>query len=239
MIMEENLPTTTATSQQNRAWPDREGPREKLLRRGAAALTDAELLALFLRTGSRGQNVMQMAGSLLDRHGGLAGLVDASSTSLMRSTPGLGPAKYSALSAVMELARRYLASPLQRHGLCNNPQAVRTLLSARLRGEPLETFLVLFLDNRLRLIADEVMFRGTIDQTAVHPRAVVQAAMRHNAAAVILAHNHPSGVAEPSHADRDITMRLRDALAMVDVRVVDHCVVGAGEVISLAERGWV
>jgi len=220
-----------------KSWPVGERPREKLLERGAAALTDAELLALLLRTGSRGQNALDLARGLLTRFGSLRALLAAERGSLA-PTPGVGPAKYAELMAAAELGRRQLGEALARGAPLADPDATRRFLIARLRDLPHEVFACLFLDNRHRVIAFEELFRGTLDGASVHPREVVKATLRHNAAALILAHNHPSGVAEPSDADRLITRRLREALGLVDVRVLDHFVVGDGYAVSFAERGW-
>lgn len=217
-------------------WSEQERPREKLLLRGPAALSDAELLAILLRTGVKGKSAVAMARDLLARHGGLRGLLAAGQSSLC-SSPGLGPAKYAQLQAVLEMARRHLREALSRDSAITSPEQTRDYLRIRLSGYPYEVFACLFLDNRHRLIEYEELFRGTIDGASVHPREVVRRALDHNAAAVILAHNHPSGVAEPSQADNRITQRLREALALIDVRVLDHIVVGAGEMASMAELG--
>ena len=216
-------------------WPADERPREKLLKRGAAALSDAELLAIFLRTGVAGRTAVDLARDLLSRFGGLRPLLRADPDTFCAAR-GLGVAKYTQLQAVMEMARRHLSEALTRGDALGSPDDTRRYLSARLRDYPFEVFACLFLDNRHRLIAFEELFRGTIDGASVHPREVVRRALSHNAAAVILAHNHPSGVAEPSRSDEAITRRLRDALALIDVRVLDHVVVGE-ELVSFAERG--
>ncbi len=218
------------------AWPERERPREKLLERGAASLSDAELLAIFLRTGVRGKTAVDLARELLTGHGGLRRLLDNDSRQLCQS-PGLGIAKVVQVKAALELGRRYLEETLRRGATLTSPAATRDYLTARLRAYPHEVFACLFLDNRHRVIDYEELFSGTIDGASVHAREVVKRALHHNAAAVIFAHNHPSGVAEPSGADRSITRRLREALGLVDVRVLDHFVVGDGEVVSFAERG--
>jgi DNA repair protein RadC len=212
-------------------------PREKLLNRGAAALADVELLALLLRTGVAGTGVLQMAQSLLDRFGGLAGLLHASVGDL-KAVKGLGgPAKRAEIAAVLEIARRVLAQRLAEQPMFEQPQAVKDYLSLQLAGLDHESFGVMFLDARHRLLGFETLFRGSLTHTAVHPREVVKRALALNAAAVVLAHNHPSGVAEPSRADELITQTLRQALALVDVRVIDHVVVGQGGTVSFAERG--
>jgi DNA repair protein RadC len=218
-------------------WPAEERPREKLLQRGAQALSDAELLAIFLRTGVQGKTAVDLARELLAEFGGLRPLLQADRRRFCRAR-GLGDAKYAQLQAVLEMGRRHLAEGLSRGAAIQDPQAVQRFLSARLRDHAHEVFACLFLDTRHRVIAFEELFRGTIDGASVHPREVVRRALHHNAAALILAHNHPSGVAEPSEADRRITRRLKDALALVDVRVLDHVVVGDGAV-SFAERGWI
>ncbi len=219
-----------------RDWPPGERPREKLLQKGAGALSDAELLAIFLRTGVKGKSALDLARELLERFGGLRALLAADHQTFCQA-PGLGTAKYAQLQAILEMAHRCLGETLRREDALDSPQATRRYLSLRLGGYPYEVFGCLFLDNRHRVIAFEELFRGTIDGAAVHPREVVRRALHHNAAAVIFSHNHPSGVAEPSRADRHITLKLKEALALVDVRVLDHVVVGHDETVSLAERG--
>ncbi len=211
-------------------------PREKLLARGPAALADAELLALLLRTGTAGQGVLQMAQSLLDRFGGLAGLLAEGSAGL-HAVRGLGPAKRAELAAVLEVSRRVLSQRLAAQPAFEHPQAVKDYLSLQLAALDHEVFGVMFVDAQHRLVAFEVMFRGTLAQTSVHPREVVRRALALNAAAVVLAHNHPSGLAEPSRADEMLTATLRQALALVDVRVLDHVIVARGCTVSFAERG--
>ena len=211
-------------------------PREKLLAQGPAALADAELLALLLRTGVRGQGVLQLADSVLTRFGGFAGLLHADVASL-KGVKGLGPAKRAELAAVVEMARRALAQRLVARTVFDTPGAVKDYVQLHLAELPHEVFQVLFLDSQHRLLAMEEMFRGTLTQTSVYPREVVRRALARNAGAVILAHNHPSGLAEPSRADEFLTQSLKNALALVDVRVLDHLVVGHGEVVSFAERG--
>jgi DNA repair protein RadC len=211
-------------------------PREKLLARGAASLADAELLALLLRTGLPGQGVLQLAQSLLDRFDGLAGLLHADGQAL-QGIKGLGPAKRAEVSAVLEIARRVLAQQLAEQPLFDSPQAVKDYLALHLRPLAHEAFAVLFVDTRHRLLQLEVMFRGTLAQTSVHPREIVKRALALNAAAVVLAHNHPSGAAEPSRADELLTQTVRAALQLVDVRVLDHLIVGKAAVLSFAERG--
>lgn len=221
-----------------RDWPVNERPREKLLQRGAAALSDAELLAIFLRTGVNGLTAVDLARELLQAFGGLRPLLESTQAGFC-AHHGLGPAKYALLQALLEMARRHLQSQLERSNILENPETTRQYLASRLRHHPHEVFACLFLDNRHRVIAFEEMFRGTIDGASVHPREVVRRALHHNAAALILAHNHPSGVAEPSRADIQLTRRLTDALALVDIRVLDHLVIGDGEGTSLAERGLI
>jgi DNA repair protein RadC len=218
-------------------WPAGERPREKLLARGAAALTDAELLAIFLRTGRAGRTALDLARELLGRFGGLRALLRAGREDFC-AVQGLGAAKYAQLQAGLELARRHLAEALAGREALKDPSAVRRLLQARLRDREHETFAALFLDNQHRVIAFDELSQGTIDGASVYPREVIKAALKHGAAAVIFAHNHPSGVAEPSSADRTLTERLKAALAQVDIRVLDHFVVGE-QVVSFAERGWI
>lgn len=220
-----------------RRWPVSERPRERLLTHGAAILSDAELVAIFLRTGIAGRSAIELARDLLLQSGGLRGLLEMDDTKLARH-PGLGPAKLAQLKAGLELARRYLAEQLARGDVLGDPAATRRFLQLHLRHQPHEIFACLYLDNQHRVLEFEELFRGTLNGAIVYPREVVKAALRHNAAALIFAHNHPSGVAEPSTADRSLTRRLREALALVDIRVLDHLVIGDGEVISMAERGW-
>lgn len=217
-------------------WPEGERPREKLLERGAGALSDAELLAIFLRVGVAGKSAIDLAREMLTEFKGLPGLMEAKYPDFSR-IKGLGTAKYAQLHAVLELSRRYLQTRLQRGEALTNPEMTGDYLAAELRGHPHEVFACLFLDNRHRVISFEKMFTGTIDGASVHPREVVRQALFHNAAAIIFAHNHPSGVAEPSQADISITLRLKNALELIDVRVLDHFVVGDGTPVSLAQRG--
>ncbi len=217
-------------------WPAEERPREKLLLRGAAALSDAELLAIFLRTGLPGKSAVDLARELLQQFEGLRPLLEANRSEFCRGK-GLGEAKYVQLQACLELSRRHLLTTLQRSNALTSPGHTRNYLSAQLRNRQQEVFACLFLDNRHRVLAYEELFYGTVDSASVHPREVVRRCIAHNAAAVILAHNHPSGIAEPSRADEQITEQLRQALELVDVRLLDHMIVGDGEVISLAERG--
>lgn len=219
-------------------WPADERPREKLLQRGPAALSDAELLAIFLRTGIVGKTAVDLARELLDEYGSLRALLDADQKQFCQSK-GLGAAKFVQLQATLEIGRRHLDERLRRGNALSNPQDTQRFLCARLRDYPHEVFACLFLDNRHRVIQFEELFFGTIDGASVHPREVVKRALHHNAAAVILAHNHPSGIAEPSQADRQITRRLHDALALVDIRMLDHFIVGDGQFTSFAERGLI
>ena len=216
--------------------PEDTRPREKLLARGAGALGDAELLALLLRTGIPGKNALQMGQELLDTFGGVAGLLHTAPDELKR-IKGLGPAKTAELIAVLELARRALSEQLKDKPLFDTPQAVRDYLQLQLGSRPHEIFAVLFLDSQHRLIALEEMFRGTLTQTSVYPREVVIRALAHQAGSVVLAHNHPSGTAKPSRADEALTQTLKAALALVDVRVLDHFVVTPSQAVSMAELG--
>lgn len=218
------------------SWRPDERPRERLLNHGAASLSDAELLAIFLRTGTAGTPVMDLARTLIARFGGLRGLVTASRSQFC-ATRGLGTAKYAQVQAALEMARRVMDEPLRQGDPLRSPEDTRRFLTSRLGTYPHEVFAGLFLDNRHRVLQYRELFRGTIDGAAVYPREVVRQALEDNAAAVIFAHNHPSGVAEPSQADVALTRRLKEALGLVDIRVLDHMVVGHGEVVSLAERG--
>ncbi len=213
-------------------------PREKLLQRGPGALSDAELLALLLRTGIQGKNVVQLAQELVDKFGGIAGLLHSGADAL-KAVKGLGPAKQAELMAVVELARRALAQELKQRPLFDSPKAVGQYLQLQLGHKPHEVFAVMFLDSQHRLLALEELFRGTLSQTSVYPREVVLRALHHHAAAVVLAHNHPSGTAEPSRADESLTQTLKAALSLVDVRVLDHFVVTAHGCRSMAEMGLV
>lgn len=221
-----------------RDWPASERPREKLLQQGAAALTDAELLAIFLRTGVAGCSAVDLARHLLNDFGSLRALLEADLEGFSQRL-GLGPAKYAQLQATLEIAKRHLAERLMRDSALESPQAVRDYLKAQLRHEPHEVFGCLFLDTKNRVIAFEVLFHGSIDSASVYPRQLVKRALFHNAAAVILTHNHPSGVSEPSQADKLLTERIQSALALVEVRVLDHFIVGEGEPLSMAEHGLI
>jgi len=217
-------------------WPECEQPRYKLLNHGAASLSDAELLAIFLRSGIAGKDAVQLARELVAQFGGLRALL-AAEKKVFCQGQGLGEAKYVVLQAVMEMARRHMAEGLQRGDTFAAPQQVKAFLLAQLRDQHHEVFSILYLDNRHRLIKYEALFHGSIDQSAVYPREVVKKVLAHNAAAVIIAHNHPSGVAEPSDSDIAITQQLKKALALVDVRMLDHFIVGDNYVTSLAESG--
>lgn len=218
-----------------RDWPAEEQPRNKVLQRGADSLSDAELLAVFIRSGCRGKTAVDVARNLLAKFGGLRGLLNAEQHEVC-SVAGIGAAKYAELKTVLELSQRYLRERLQRGEVLEDPDAVRFYLAAKLRDRPAEVFAAVFLDNRHRVITYQELFYGTINSASVHPREMVRAAIKYNAAAVILAHNHPSGVAEPSQSDERITQRLSEALALIDVRVLDHFVVG-DSIVSFAERG--
>lgn len=217
-------------------WPEGERPREKLLARGTAALSDAELLAIFLRTGVKGQSAVDLARNLLTCFGGLRGLYAAEPGTLIR-VPGLGRAKQAQVLAVLELARRVLGEEMAARDALGSPAAVRDYLRLKLGGEKQEIFLGLFLDAQNRVIAAEELARGTLTQTSVYPREVVRRALHHNAAGLIVAHNHPSGVAEPSQADELLTRSLKESLALLEVRLLDHFVVAGNKLISFAERG--
>lgn len=217
-------------------WPIDERPREKLLRYGAESLSDAELLAILLHTGIRGRSALQLARELLSGFSSLRKLI-AADRARFCAQPGLGPARYAQLQAAVEISRRQLGETLRTGPVLSSPRATRDFLTARLRDLEHEVFCCLYLDNRHRLIHFEPLFRGTIDGASVHPREIVKQALVWNSAALIVAHNHPSGIPEPSQADEWITRRIKDALALVDIRLLDHIVVGDGTSVSLAERG--
>jgi DNA repair protein RadC len=217
-------------------WPLQERPRERLIALGPRALADAELLAILLRTGVKGSSAVDVARALLARFGSVAALLEASAQDLA-ALPGLGSAKSAQLQAALELSRRALREELSARDVLSSPRAVRDYLRLALAGRQHEVFVVLLLDAQHRVIACEELFRGTLTQTSVYPREVVKCALRHNAAAVIFAHNHPSGVAEPSHADEILTRSLKSALGLVDVQVLDHFVVAGSATTSFAERG--
>ncbi|MFN4103397.1 MAG: RadC family protein [Tepidimonas sp.] len=221
-----------------RELPPEARPREKLLARGPQALADAELLALLLRTGLAGQPVLHFAQALLDRWGGLGGLLQATPAQLA-SVKGLGPAKQAELLAVTEMVRRALSERLRERPVLDAPAAVTDVLRLHMADRAHEVFAVLFLDSQHRLIALEELFRGTLDQTSVYPREVALRALHHGAAAIILAHNHPSGVAEPSRADEALTRHLKAALGLLDIRVLDHFIVTRAGCTSMAERGLI
>jgi DNA repair protein RadC len=212
-------------------------PREKLLARGAGSLSDTELLALLLRTGTRERGVLQMAGEVLDSTGGIAGLLHTAPDDLKHIKGLGGPAKRAELAAVIELARRAMSQQLKEREVFGSPDAVKHYLQLHLAHKPHEVFAVLFLDAQNRLIAMEELFRGTLTQTSVYPREVVQRALRLEAASVVLAHNHPSGTVQPSRADEALTQTLKSALALIDVRVLDHVIVAPGDALSMAEKG--
>lgn len=226
----------TAKTMTIKEWPAGERPREKLLELGASALSDAELLAIFLRVGVTGHSAVDLARTLLNHFGSLTALF-AARREEFNAIPGMGDAKYAQLQAVIEMARRALREELKENAMLSSPRAVRDYLTLSIGSLPHECFMVLFVDAQNRLIAAEEMFRGTLTQTSVYAREIVKQALRHNAAAVIFAHNHPSGTAEPSDADRLLTTNLKQALRTVDIQVLDHFVVGGRNVLSFAERG--
>lgn len=219
-----------------RDWPESERPREKLLERGAQALSDAELIALLLGSGIKGRSAVDVARSLIAEFGSLRELLSADRRR-WDGKVGIGPARYAALMASIEIARRHLREPLRTSSALTAPDCTRKFLLAQLRDRPYEVFCGLFLDNRHRLLAFEEIFRGTIDGASVYPREIVRVTLLHNAASVIVAHNHPSGVVQPSQADEGVTRRLRQALALIDVRLLDHLIVGDGKCYSFSEHG--
>ncbi len=220
-----------------RDWPPSERPRERLLAAGPASLSAAELLAVLIGSGTRGRNAADLARELLERFGGLHGLLAREAVELGRA-PGIGPATAARLAAALELGRRYLTAPDRPRGVLRAPGDAAQFFKARLLDLQHEVFCCLFLDTRHRVIRYEELFRGTIDGATVYPREVVKRALEHNASALIVGHNHPSGVSEPSEADRSITLKLAKALALVEIRLLDHLVVSRGGHVSLAERGW-
>ncbi len=230
-LSEQKLPTLRITDM-----PKEERPREKLLLRGAKALTNVELLAIFLRTGVRGKSALDLAKDLLDDFGDLRSLLGADQKQFCQAK-GLGDAKYVQLKACVEMSRRYLRECLERGDVLSNPDDTRNFLMSELSGRDYEVFGCLFLDNKHRVIKFEELFYGTIDGASVYPREVLKKTLQHNAAALILAHNHPSGIADPSQADIAITQRLKEALNLIDVRILDHLVIGDGYCVSLAEKG--
>jgi DNA repair protein RadC len=219
-------------------WAIDDRPRDKLLRRGPGALTDAELLAIFLRTGTHGKSAVDLARDLLNDFGSLKALLSADQRRFCQAN-GLGDAKYAQLQAVMEMARRHFKEALQRGDVLGSPDVTRAYLSAQLRGYGYEVFACLLLDNQNRVIELTELFRGTIDAASVYPREVARLALQHNAAAVIFAHNHPSGSNEPSLSDKQITAQLKQAMALFDIRVLDHFIIGDGEPYSFAEHGLI
>jgi DNA repair protein RadC len=219
-------------------WPAADRPRERLLATGAESLSDAELVAIFLRTGMKGKSAVDLARETLARFGSLSALFAADGTEVC-AVPGLGAAKYVQLQAVLEIARRSLREQLARGTVLGSPQAVRDYLRLKLQDRPYEVFVGMFLDAQNRVLAVEELFRGTLTQTSVYPREVVKRALHYNAAALIFAHNHPSGVAEPSRADEALTQALKQSLALIDVKVLDHFIVGGSVAMSFAERGLI
>ena len=219
-------------------WPEQERPREKLLSMGAQVLSNAELLAIFIRSGTKGKTAIDIGRDLLARYGSLKGIVEADLTGLCQ-TDGIGPAKYAHIMAGLELGRRYLEERVREETPITSPQITRQYLKSRLNAYQHEVFACMFMDNRHRLIIFKELFTGTIDGASVYPREVVKMTLKYNAAALIFAHNHPSGVAEPSQSDIQITRRLKDALALIEVRVLDHLIIGNNDIVSLAERGLI
>jgi len=219
-----------------RLWPQTERPRERLLQHGASVLSDAELLAIFLRTGCAGMSAVDLARSAISRFGSLRLLIESEEEDFCQ-TKGLGSAKYAQLQAVMEMARRYLGESLDKELTLSSSSSVKHYLTAQLRHRSSEVFAVLFLDTQNRMISYKELFQGTIDGASVYPREVVKMALETNCASVILAHNHPSGITEPSGADIHITAKLTEALKLVDIRVLDHIIVGEGKCTSFAEQG--
>lgn len=217
-------------------WPASERPREKLIELGAEALSDAELLAIFLRVGVTGKSAVDLARDLLNQFGSLNGIFAATEHELSQ-VHGIGTSKYVQLQAIFEMSRRALNEQLQQRDVFKSPQQVRDYLVLKLGGLTREVFLVLFLDTQNQLVATEEMFTGTLTQTSVYPREVVKRALHHNAASVIFAHNHPSGIAQQSQADELLTKQLKQALALVDVRVLDHFIVAGNNTLSFSERG--
>lgn len=218
-------------------WPEDERPREKLLRKGAQALSDAELLAIFLRVGVAGKSAVELARDLLAHFGGLTPLF-AAPLDAFAAFPGMGPAKYAQLQAVLEMSKRALAEDMRQRDVLGSPAAVREYLRLQLAGRPHEVFMAVFLDAQNRVLAVEELFRGTLTETRVYPREVVKRALAHNAGGLILAHNHPSGLLQPSEADRRLTIELKNALALIDVRVLDHFLIAGNRSLSFAEQGY-
>jgi DNA repair protein RadC len=217
-------------------WPEHERPRERLLKHGAAALSEAELLAIFLRTGIAGRSAIDLGRDVIARFGSLQRLF-AATLDEVAAIRGLGPAKYVQLKAVIELVRRAIVEDIGERDNLSSPRAVRDFLQLTLGGRGHEVFVALFLDAQNRLLASEELFRGTLTQTSVYPREIVKTALHHNAAGVIFAHNHPSGVAEPSRADELLTQTLKQALSLVEIKTLDHFIVAGTRTVSFAERG--
>ena len=216
-------------------WPLSERPRERIQQRGANALSDAQLLAIFLRTGITGKSAVDLSRELLSHFGNLTGIFAASQTNFCQ-IPGMGIAKYAQLQAVLEMARRALSEELKNGNTMSSPALVRDFLRLTLANKQHEVFIGIFLDAKNHAIATEELFSGTLTQTSVYPREIIKRALHHNAAAIIFAHNHPSGVAEPSHADKILTQSLKQALAFIDVNVLDHFIIGNGTALSFAEH---
>ncbi|MDH5553310.1 MAG: DNA repair protein RadC [Nitrosomonas sp.] len=219
-------------------WPESERPREKLVKNGAESLSDTELLAIFLRTGMAGKSAVDLARDSLKQFGSLTNLFAANQREFCL-LPGMGIAKYTQLQAVLEMARRALGDEFKNRDIMDSPELVRDYLRLTLQNKEHEIFLGIFLDTKNRTIATEELFNGTLTQTSVYPREVIKRVLHHNAAAIIFAHNHPSGVAEPSHADKALTTTLKQALALIDVKVLDHFIVGNGATLSFAENGLI
>jgi DNA repair protein RadC len=217
-------------------WPASERPREKLLRQGAQSLSDAELLAIFIGSGTRSRTAVDVGRELLDRFGGIRNILNANQDLLCQCN-GLGSARYALLQASKELGKRYHGEKLLRQGTLSSPRQVSDYLIRQLRDRQREVFVVIYLDNRHRIIQYEELFTGTLSGASVHPREVVKNVLFHNAAAVIIAHNHPSGIAEPSQSDTLITRKLQKALKLIDVALLDHLVIGDGDYVSLSDRG--
>lgn len=219
-------------------WPASERPREKLLEHGVEILSDAELLAIFLRIGVTGKSAVDLARDLLNQFGSLNAIFAATASEISQ-VHGMGTSKYAQLQAIFEMSRRALAEQMQVHDVLSSPQQLRDYLCLKLGALSREVFMVLFLDAQNRVVATEEMFSGTLTQTSVYPREVVKRALHHNAASVIFAHNHPSGIAEQSRADEMLTISLKQALALIDIRVLDHFIVAGNSVLSFAERGLI
>lgn len=219
-------------------WPVAERPREKLLRKGARNLSDTELLAIFLRTGTTGKSAVDLARNLLSHYGSLTSLFSADKSALC-NFPGMGIAKYTQLQAVLEMSRRALGEKLEQGNAMNTPQLVREYLRLSLTSKQHEVFIAIFLDAKNHMISTEELFSGTLTQASVYPREVIKRALHYNAAAIIFAHNHPSGTTEPSQADKDLTHTLKKALDLIDIKVLDHFIVGNNDIISFAEHNLI